>query len=50
MSNELDTLRNKVKKYSIISFDIFETLLFRNVLYATDIFRIIEEKYGYKIF
>ncbi len=48
MSNELNILKSKIEKYSIVSFDIFDTLLLRNVLYPTDIFRVIEEKYGYK--
>lgn len=37
---------SKVKNYDIISFDIFDTLIFRKVEKPIDIFRIIEEETG----
>ena len=36
-------LEDKIKKYDVISFDIFDTLLMRRVLYPTDIFIRVEE-------
>ena len=35
-------LIEKLKEYDVVSFDIFDTLIFRNVLNPTDIFQILE--------
>lgn len=37
-----EALLDLVKKYDVISFDIFDTLLVRDVLYPTDIFHAVE--------
>lgn len=39
-------LKNLVDKYDIISFDIFDTLLKRNVRHPHDIFSIVEQEYN----
>lgn len=47
-------LINMINKCNVISFDIFDTLLFRNIARPTDIFKILEyelkEKYSYDNF
>ncbi len=47
--SELKKLEELIDKYDVISFDIFDTLLLRNVLKPIDIFRVLEievkEKY-----
>lgn len=54
MMNELNKLKKKVKENDIISFDIFDTLVLRNVLFPKDIFRIlniyVKENYGIENF
>ena len=40
----IDSLRKKSEGYSIISFDIFDTLLMRKVLYPNDVFEILANK------
>lgn len=37
-------LEEEVKKHDIISFDVFDTLVMRKVLYPSDIFTIVEKK------
>ena len=39
-----DELLNEIDRYDVISFDIFDTLIMRDVLEPTDIFRIISDK------
>ncbi len=41
----IDKLKNKIIESDIVSFDIFDTLLLRNVLYPTDIFKVVELEY-----
>lgn len=41
-----NTIKNLIDQYSIISFDIFDTLVLRNVIEPTDIFKIIEQEYS----
>ena len=41
----LEELKKIIKKHDVISFDIFDTLILRNVESPTDIFKIIEKKY-----
>lgn len=49
-----ETLKNLIDEYDVISFDIFDTLLFRNVYKPTDIFKILDsiiyEEYGFENF
>lgn len=40
----IEDLKNEIEKHSIISFDVFDTLLMRKVLYPADIFTIMEKK------
>lgn len=42
---ELGVIMDKIYKSDIVSFDIFDTLLLRNVVHPTDIFRIVEIEY-----
>ncbi len=42
-----ENLKQLLEHYDVISFDIFDTLIVRNVLIPTDIFRIVERKKGY---
>lgn len=42
----MDTLRNLIDQYDVVSFDIFDTLIYRNVPLPSDIFRIVERKYN----
>ncbi|WP_252229317.1 hypothetical protein [Clostridium sp. ZBS15] len=50
---EINNLKEEVKNSNVVSFDIFDTLLLRNVINPTDIFKIIEieyfNKFGEKI-
>lgn len=39
---------NILSKYKIVSFDIFDTLLKRDVFYPTDIFHLVEQEYNQK--
>ena len=39
-----NTIQKEIKHYQIVSFDIFDTLILRNLLFATDIFRVMAEK------
>lgn len=54
MSASLENLKKEIKKYEIISFDVFDTLLLRDVYKPTDIFRILEmltkKEYGIENF
>ncbi len=45
MNKEMNQLMEKVAESQIVSFDVFDTLLFRNVVKPTDIFKIVEKKY-----
>ncbi|GAA0077166.1 hypothetical protein UT300005_15440 [Clostridium sp. CTA-5] len=49
MNSELNKIKSMVDKYDVISFDIFDTLVFRNVLFPKDIFKLLDvyvkEKY-----
>ena len=36
-----------VSKYDIVSFDIFDTLLKRNVLRPEDVFDLVEDRYNH---
>lgn len=40
-----DKILKKIKNYDIVSFDIFDTLLKRNVKEPTDVFSYMEKKY-----
>ena len=46
MGRNIDYLISETKKFEYISFDVFDTLLFRNVGDYKDIFYFIEEKYN----
>jgi len=39
-----DNLRDAINKHKVISFDIYDTLLMRKVLYPTDVYLVVEEK------
>lgn len=41
-------LRKQLNKYDVISFDIFDTLLKRDVYKPTDVFEIVEKEYKYR--
>lgn len=40
---DVDRIINQIKDYDIVSFDIFDTLLKRNVEKPTDVFKYIEK-------
>ncbi len=46
---KIDEIKKLINKHQVISFDVFDTLLFRNVYHPTDIFKImgkeLEKKY-----
>ena len=44
MKNGQQKIILKLEKYDVVSFDIFDTLLKRNVQNPTDVFRYIEQK------
>lgn len=50
----LETIKNEIEKYKIISFDLFDTLVLRKVLFPQDIFKILDmvvnERYGLRDF
>lgn len=46
----METLKEKIEKHKIISFDIFDTLIMRRVLYPTDVFSIVEMRAGFSRF
>lgn len=46
MNKEIEYLVNDTKKYEYISFDVFDTLLFRKVYNYKDIFDLVEERYN----
>ncbi len=50
-NKEYNSLIDKIKNYDVVSFDIFDTIILRNVLEPRDIFRILdrEVKSKYKI-
>lgn len=43
-------LKAEVEKHEIISFDVFDTLIMRKVLYPTDVFSIVEKKTSFPRF
>lgn len=53
MDKQIDRLINNISKYKYVSFDIFDTVIFRNVSKPSDIFEIVEKKliaqYGKKM-
>jgi predicted HAD superfamily hydrolase len=42
----IDSIYLQLHEYDIVSFDVFDTLLFRNVAKPTDIFRVVELEYN----
>ena len=46
MNNE--RIKKIIDKYEIISFDIFDTLIKRNVIDPVDIFKIVQERFNKK--
>lgn len=42
--HEADLIEEKVTRYDVVSFDIFDTLVIRNVVKPNDVFSLIEEK------
>lgn len=46
MSINIADIKNQIDKHNIISFDIFDTLLKRNVLYPYDVFTLVELAYS----
>lgn len=45
---EIEKLTEKIELHDVISFDLFDTLLLRNVIEPTDIFRVVEKEYNFK--
>ena len=45
LSSELINLKRILDNYEVVSFDLYDTLILRNVLKPEDIFKIIEKKY-----
>ena len=45
-----ESIKKKIASYEIISFDIFDTMLLRDVPNPQDIFTVIEQKYKIKNF
>lgn len=45
-----DELIEKLMKYDVISFDVFDTLIFRPLAAATDLFFLVGERLGYQNF
>ena len=46
----MDELKKIIDKYEIISFDIFDTLLYRELVFPGNVFSYIENKYNFKNF
>lgn len=46
LSTHSKQIINKLKEYDIVSFDIFDTLIKRNVYNEKDIFKVVEKKYN----
>lgn len=46
LTQEIDNIKAVVQQADIVSFDIFDTLLLRNVLNPIDIFKIVENEYN----
>lgn len=44
MKQQIEILKEKIDMHDIISFDIFDTLVFRNVMKPIDIYKIVEQK------
>ncbi len=42
----MSKIARKIKRYDYISFDVFDTLIFRNVSHPHDVFDVIEKKYN----
>lgn len=47
---EITKIKESIQEYNVVSFDIFDTLILRNIEQPTDIFKIIENKYKVKNF
>ncbi|WP_368301618.1 HAD family hydrolase [Kluyvera sichuanensis] len=47
-NEELEIIKSKIERYDIITFDIFDTLVLRNVFEPTDIFYIVQREYELK--
>lgn len=47
-NEELSLITSKIERYDIITFDIFDTLVLRNVFEPTDIFYIVQREYELK--
>ena len=45
-SIDVDTILKQIENYDIVSFDIFDTLLKRNINKPTDIFAYVEKKHN----
>ena len=41
-----DEIIKKIQSYDVVSFDIFDTLLKRDVEFETDVFELVERKYN----
>lgn len=48
ISSSMAEMNKKVSEYSTVSFDVFDTLLFRNCENPTDIFRLVQRKYNFE--
>lgn len=46
INNEITLLKEQISKYNIISFDLFDTLIFRTVRKPEDIFDLVENTYN----
>ncbi len=44
----INKIYNKIKKYDVISFDIFDTLIFRYTETPSDVFKLVENNYNKK--
>lgn len=44
----IEELKEKIAKSEVVSFDLFDTLLLRNVIHPTDIFKVVEFEYNDK--
>ena len=42
---DIDLIENQIREYRIVSFDIFDTLIKRDVLTPTDVFQIVQQEY-----
>lgn len=42
---DIELIKKKIKKYKVVSFDIFDTLMKRDVLNPTDVFQIVQQEF-----